>query len=238
MKKIWVRIMAYPLGYLMWGGLMWYSQAITPLDLTNYLLKIPLCNSIFYNILQSLPYTTILFFKIIYVYAFTLCIIGGIGYYLIVRRDFLKSDIILVDLVIGWFIAGLIYTIFVVKAPFQVDVAHDLVNEHFIWIFTKPTYEIPSLHTAYSVLMALHFKNEPSNIKYIFYLLGVLIPISTLIMGQHWVVDVVTGILFAYFLYNLPKDIHLKIYNILNYLSGEVHIHIHPEKVAVESRKK
>ncbi|WP_292460875.1 phosphatase PAP2 family protein [Methanothermococcus sp.] len=220
MKEIIVRLITYPIVYILWGGLMWYSQIITPLDFTYYLHYIPLCNAKFYNILQTSPFIIIEFFRIIYLYLFTFCIVGGIGYYLIIKRDYLKSDIILVDIAFGWLIAGLIYTFFVVQSPFQVGVAHDLVNDNLLWICTKPTYEIPSLHTAYSVLMALHFKDEKSKIRYFFYALGILIPISTLFMGQHWIIDVITGIIFAYILYRLPKNIHLKIHNVLNYLSG------------------
>ncbi len=202
----------------MWGGLMWYSQIITPINLTQYLHYVPLCNSQFYHTLQTLPYWIIEFFRIIYMYLFAACVIGGIGYYLIIRRDYLKADIILIDIALGWLIAGLIYTFVVVKSPFQVGVAHDLVNDSILWLFTKPTYEIPSLHTTYSVLMALHFKDEKSSIKYIFYALGILIPISTLVMGQHWIVDVITGIIFAYILYKFPKNIHKKIHKAINQL--------------------
>jgi membrane-associated phospholipid phosphatase len=219
MKKIKIRLLTYPIAYIMWGGLMWYSQAITPLDLTNYLQYIPLCNAQFYNTLQSSPFIIIEFFRIVYMYLFTVCVVGGIGYYLIIKRDYLKADIILIDIALGWLIAGLIYAFIVVKSPFQVGVAHDLVHDNLLWLFTKPTYEIPSLHTTYSVLMALHFKNEKNKIKYFFYILGVLIPISTLFMGQHWIVDVITGIIFAYLLYKFPKDFHKKIHKAINQLS-------------------
>jgi len=218
MKMIKIRVITYPIAYIMWGGLMWYSQIITPLDLTHYLQYIPLCNAEFYHILQTSPYWVIEFFRIIYMYLFTICIVGGIGYYLIIKKDYLKADTILIDIALGWLIAGLIYTFVVVQSPFQVGVANDLVNNNLLWVVTKPTYEIPSLHTAYSVLMALHFKDEKSKIKYFFYALGILIPISTLFMGQHWIVDVITGIIFAYLLYKLPKNIHLKIHKAINQL--------------------
>nr|WP_232210883.1 phosphatase PAP2 family protein [Methanothermococcus okinawensis] len=214
------RLITYPTAYVMWGGMMWYSQIISPFDFTSYLHYIPLCNANFYHLLQTSPYFLIEFFRIIYLYSFTFCIVGGIGYYLIVKRDYLKSDVILIDIALGWLIAGLIYTFFVVQSPFQVGVANDLTHDSLLWIFTKPTYEIPSLHTAYSVLMALHFKDEKSKIKYLFYALGILIPISTLFMGQHWIVDVITGIIFAYILYKLPKNIHLRIHDAINVLSG------------------
>lgn len=220
MKMIKTRLITYPIAYIMWGGLMWYSQIISPIDLTHYLYYIPLCNAGFYHILQTSPYWVIEFFRIIYLYSFSICIIGGIGYYLIIKKDYLKADIILIDIALGWLIAGLIYTFVVVQSPFQVGVAQDLINTPYLWIFTKPTYEIPSLHTAYSVLMALHFKNEKSKIKYLFYAFGILIPISTLFMGQHWIIDVITGIIFAYLLYRIPKEVHLKIHHALNYLAG------------------
>ncbi|EHP85884.1 phosphatase PAP2 family protein [Methanotorris formicicus] len=219
--RIIIRLLIYPLAYLMWGGLMWYSQIVNPIDLTHYLSYIPFCNAEFYAVLQGLPSPIIEFFRIIYLYSFTFCIVGGIGYYLLIKKDFLKSDIILIDLALGWLFAGLIYTFFVVQAPFDVGVAKDLTNFELMWISTKPTYEIPSLHTAYSILIALHFKEE-ERIKYIFYALAILIPISTLIMGQHWVVDVVTGILYAFFLYKFPKTIHIKIHKGIDFICGYI----------------
>lgn len=220
-KRILVRLATYPIAYIMWGGLMWYSQIITPLDLTNLLLKLPLCNSEFYMHLQSLPNIVIEFFRIIYLYGFSSMIVGGIAYYLFIKKDFLKSDMILIDLALGWLFAGLIYTFVVVKSPFQVDVAKDLINYHYFWIFTKPTYEIPSLHTAYAFLLALHLKDEKP-LNYIYFALAILIPISTLIMGMHWIVDVITGILYGYIIYKLPKNIHVKISKAIDFLAGHI----------------
>jgi hypothetical protein len=97
-KRILVRLAVYPIAYILWGGLMWYSQIITPIDVTNLLLKLPLCNKEFYLTLQSLPAVIIEFFKIIYLYGFSFEIVGGIGYYLFIKKDFLKSDTILIDL--------------------------------------------------------------------------------------------------------------------------------------------
>ncbi len=220
-KRILVRLATYPIAYIMWGGLMWYSQIITPLDLTNLLLKLPLCNSEFYMHLQSLPNIVIEFFRIIYLYGFSFMIVGGIVYYLFIKKDFLKSDMILIDLALGWLFAGLIYTFVVVKSPFQVDVAKDLINYHYFWIFTKPTYEIPSLHTAYAFLLALHLKDEKP-LNYIYFALAILIPISTLIMGMHWIVDVITGILYGYIIYKFPKNIHIKISKAIDFLAGHI----------------
>ncbi|XRP97682.1 phosphatase PAP2 family protein [Methanocaldococcus sp. 16A] len=220
-KRILVRLAVYPIAYIMWGGLMWYSQIIEPIDATNLLLKLPLCNKEFYMVLQSLPSIIIEFFKIIYLYGFSFMIVGGIAYYLFIKKNFLKSDIILVDLALGWLFAGLIYTIIVVQSPFQVGVTKDLINSNFFWIFTKPTYEIPSLHTAYSLLLALHFKDEKF-LNYIYFALAVLIPISTLIMGMHWIVDVITGILYGYAIYKFPKTIHLEISKALDFLAGHI----------------
>ncbi|ACV24771.1 phosphatase PAP2 family protein [Methanocaldococcus fervens] len=220
-KRILVRLVTYPIAYIMWGGLMWYSQIVEPIDATNLLLNLPLCNKEFYLILQTLPNIVIEFFKIIYLYGFSLMIVGGIAYYLFIKKDFLKSDIILIDLALGWLIAGLIYTIVVVQSPFQVGVAKDLINSDYFWIFTKPTYEIPSLHTAYSFLLALHFKDE-KYLNYIYFTLAVLIPISTLIMGMHWVVDVITGIFYGYAIYKFPKTLHLKINKALDFLAGHI----------------
>lgn len=203
---------------------MWYSQIIKPYDFTHLILEFPLCNYKFYHILQTLPSFIIMFFKFIYLYCFTFVIIFGIGYYLFIKKDFLKSDTILVDLAIGWLLAGIIYSIAVVKSPFQVDVAKNLINMNLFWIFTKPTYEIPSLHTAYSFLIALHYKDEDSNIKYLFYILAILIPISTLIVGMHWIVDVITGYIYGYIIYKIPKNIHYKIYQTLEFLAGYIKI--------------
>ncbi|XRO77068.1 phosphatase PAP2 family protein [Methanocaldococcus sp. 10A] len=220
-KRILVRLAVYPIAYIMWGGLMWYSQIIEPIDATNLLLKLPLCNKEFYIALQSLHPIIIEFFRIVYLYGFSFMIVGGIAYYLFIKKNFLKSDIILVDLALGWLFAGLIYTIIVVQSPFQVGVAKDLIDNHFFWIFTKPTYEIPSLHTAYSFLLALHFKDEKF-LNYIYFALAVLIPISTLIMGMHWIVDVITGFLYGYAIYKFPKTIHLEINKALDFLAGHI----------------
>ena len=126
-----VRLAVYPIAYILWGGLMWYSQIIKPIDATSLLLKLPLCNKEFYLVLQSLPDIIIIIFKIIYLFGFSSMIICGIAYYLFIKKDFLKSDMILVDLALGWLFAGLIYTFIVVKAPFQVGVAKDLIDSHF-----------------------------------------------------------------------------------------------------------
>ncbi|NPA62283.1 MAG: phosphatase PAP2 family protein [Methanococci archaeon] len=220
-KRIVVRLCVYPIAYLLWGGLMWYSQVVHPFDLTNFLFYIPLCNKGFYTTLQTLPYPVIEFFRIIYLYGFSLIIVGGIGYYLFIKKDFLKSDMILIDLALGWLFAGIIYTFVVVKSPFQVGVAKDLVDYHYFWIFTKPTYEIPSLHTAYSLLLALHFKDEKP-LNYIFFAMAVLIPIATLIMGMHWIVDVITGVIYGYLIYKFPKTLHKKISEALDFLAGHI----------------
>ncbi|CAB3287871.1 Phosphoesterase PA-phosphatase related [Methanocaldococcus lauensis] len=220
-RRIVVRLAVYPIAYIMWGGLMWYSQILKPIDGTTLLMTLPLCNRNFYLILQSLPTVVIEFFKIIYLYGFSLMIICGIAYYLFIKKDFLKSDIILIDLALGWLFAGIIYSIFVVKSPFQVNVAKDLVDMHYFWIFTKPTYEIPSLHTAYSFLLALHFKDE-TYLNYIYFTLAILIPISTLILGMHWIVDIITGIIYGYFIYKFPKLFHKKISDALDFLAGYI----------------
>ncbi len=220
-KNILVRLLLYPITYIMWGGYMWYSQIITPYNFTHLVLLLPLHNAEFYSIIQNLNPVIIEFFKIIYLYGFSSAIIFGVGYYLFIKKDFLKSDIIVVDLAIGWFFAGLIYCIAIIYSPFQVGIAKNLINFSYFWIFTKPTYEVPSLHTAYTFLLALHYKDEyPINI--IFYILSILIPIATLIMGMHWVIDVITGYIFGYLIYKFPKNIHLKVNKVLNYIANEI----------------
>lgn len=86
-------------------------------------------------------------------------------------------------------------------------VSHDLFSRmvHHVYTSDNPYNDCPSLHAAFSALAALAIYRVYGKRSILFVLWGVCIAISTVFVKQHYVIDVVTGVILAYLSYSLSK---------------------------------
>lgn len=94
-------------------------------------------------------------------------------------------------------VAYAIYIVF--PAKILRPVVGEGIFEHLVeWIYfiDNPTNLTPSLHVANSVLLAM-FMHRVKTLRILVWIWATLIVISTLAIKQHYVVDVVTGVLLS-----------------------------------------
>jgi membrane-associated phospholipid phosphatase len=69
----------------------------------------------------------------------------------------------------------------------------------WLWSVDKPTNLLPSLHVALAFLFAGITGKERPNMKALMFAWAIVVSVSTLFTRQHYLIDVVTGMLLAYF---------------------------------------
>lgn len=97
-------------------------------------------------------------------------------------------------------------------------------------ISPNPVAAVPSLHAAYSFLFAFYvtrlFKNKW---KYAAWIYPILIWVGTVYMGEHYVIDVILGVLYAYASYlAAPYAVRLlqRIYNRMRLTTKQKHVKV------------
>ncbi|WP_170885565.1 phosphatase PAP2 family protein [Bacillus alkalicellulosilyticus] len=157
------------------------------------------------------------FFVWIYVHGFVFCLLALAVYYLLTGQP----NKILLAMFAGHFLQYLL----ILPFHFWVD-GHQvwwIYNQWFGTTFTDPllghrtitepiipslNHVFPSMHTSIAfvtILLALREKAKP--IRYFFVPLNILIIISTVYLGIHWVIDLAGGMIFGYVVLKLSDKI-------------------------------
>lgn len=112
------------------------------------------------------------------------------------KRDFeqLAFSMILVNLA-----ACLVYILFQTYVPREPILSDDIFSKivGFIYTHDKPYDCFPSLHAAFSALVATHFILRKSKWAWATVIFAFLIVISTLFVKQHFIADAVSGVLLG-----------------------------------------
>ena len=102
---------------------------------------------------------------------------------------------VFIDLALSY----LIYVFFQTKIERPVITGSDISSDVLRWVYSvdEPFNAFPSLHTSLSALCALLWRKAGSNIWLIILLWAVLIIASTVLVKQHYIVDVFGGVAAA-----------------------------------------
>lgn len=155
--------------------------------------------SVFYTPIDNMiPFISI--FAVFYVFIFYPFILYTLGYFAYIKPE--KSDRFFLAIIIMYFISYLTYLIYPVKMN-RPDLSN--ASDFFSKVMNKyyqedlPVNCFPSLHAANSTLMAYFLSKENRKLSIIFWLIAVLVMISTLFVKQHVIMDEIAGFLVAIF---------------------------------------
>ena len=191
------------------GTLKWFIRntiyvvvyAILAVPLYDIVATIHLTNPIhlFTPIDYSIP--PIMTFAIIYVFTFYPFVLYTIAYFAYIRPN--RSNQFFISLFIIYAISFLTYMIM------PVEMIRPTLNPNSPDFFTRvmakyyasdpPFNCFPSLHAANSSISAYYLTREKPKYWYIFWLIALLVMISTLFVRQHVIVDEIAGFILAIF---------------------------------------
>jgi membrane-associated phospholipid phosphatase len=134
-------------------------------------------------------------FSIIYL-AFLPWFWGVVVYSWLKNRSFrqLAYSVIIVNL-----IAFGVYLFFQTHVPRESVMGNDFLSGmlRFIYSYDQPYNAFPSLHVALSSVIATYFVCMKSKCSWAFVAIALLISISTLFVKQHFIVDVLSGVVLG-----------------------------------------
>lgn len=129
------------------------------------------------------------------------------------KRDYLKMITMLFTGMTLFIIVSYIYPNYLDLRPLYLpnrNIACVLTNA--IYKMDTPTNVLPSIHVYNSIGMSLAIQKAPTKkyTKWIYWILGILITLSTVFVKQHGIVDVITAILLNIVMYYIvyKKDIY------------------------------
>ena len=144
---------------------------------------------------KVIPFKAI--FIIPYVYWYVYIVIGFVFILINSRRDYMR---LFISFFIGMSVCYAIYYVYPTEITRPIIQKGDLLNNlvNFIYSADKPVNCFPSLHvlTTYFIMRYTKYKNSKKKFYYT-QIIGLLIILSTLFIKQHFVLEVIGGILLA-----------------------------------------
>lgn len=196
-----IRIATILLVFMAWSGYMWYWQFMHPVDMTDVLITYE--KSLFETIVFFMGGHSTLTEILTNIYLYGFVMVSGGGFLLAyLTKDWVRFDKLLIGLIIIYTIGGLSYSFFYVNPPWNYYPRYTRihtdaeVNENF-YMWTQSGFALPSMHTAISVMMMVtYWRKRYWNLVFGFF--GVMIPLATVLLAQHWVIDFVGGVIVSY----------------------------------------
>ena len=188
-------------GWFIKNSLFIVIYAIVATTLYDLVAEITLnrASPVFYTPLDyMIPFEPL--FVIIYVFIFYPFVLFTIGYFAYVRPE--KFDRVFVALMIVYAISYLTYLIYPVRMDRpdlsgRTDFLSRVMNKYYE--DDLPVNCFPSLHAANSTLSAYFLSREKPKYAFLFWLIAVLVMVSTLFVRQHVIADEIAGFLVAFF---------------------------------------
>jgi len=213
--EILVRLNAFFLSYFGWiaFGVLYGLIGRWSVDVTGAFLKLPLTSESFVlgltGFVRSVKPLYLLFVAVYYI-GFTGSIALAVFYLLIYLADTETSDRLLAGYLISYAAAGLTYLVFHIYAPHVVYNLQGFSSENTL--FTRQEFVFPSLHNAIVTvnLMALWRHRHRLGAR-ILIGISVLIPFATVLLGHHWIYDVLAGICLGVLAYRLGEGLGMAI---------------------------
>ncbi len=186
--------------------LLYLHSFASPIDFTPLMLsRWNLSTLAFCHKIMSRNAWMALFFKVIYYGGLSMALVPGAAYLLLTKR-YLLFDRMIYAFIVAYGITFPIFFTFTTNEPlwagvgFKEDImlwqGQSLASTNFM---TKPNFTFPSGHVFLTTIVAAIYFHVESRIKYFFYALAVLVPLTTLLLGQHWIEDVPAGFDVAIF---------------------------------------
>ena len=196
--EVLVRLNAFFLSYFGWiaFGILYGVIGRWSVDLTPELLRLPLTSREFVvglvEATKSVPALYALFSGVYYL-GFSGSIALAVLYLLIYKRDLEASDELLLRYLMGYAVAGAVYLVLHVYAPHVVYNLPGYLSKNTL--LTRQEFVLPSLHnTVITVNMITLWKYRRELGAKALILINSLIPFATVLLGHHWVYDVLTGV--------------------------------------------
>ena len=138
------------------------------------------------------------FFVIFYVFTFYPLIIFTIAYFAFIKPA--KFNKFFLSSMLVYIVAYTTYVIFPVAMIRPSNLPNDFLSQvmRIVYKSDTPLNCFPSLHAANSTLTAYWLSRERARYKWLFWLIAILIIISTLFVRQHVIVDEIYGFVLAY----------------------------------------
>lgn len=144
---------------------------------------------------KIIPFKSI--FIVPYVYWYIYVIVGFLFVVMNSRKDYMR---LFISFFIGMCVCYAVYYIYPTEISRPIISNSNILNElvNIIYLVDKPVNCFPSLHvlTTYFIMRYTKYKNSKKKFYYT-QVIGVLIILSTLFIKQHFVLDVIGGILLA-----------------------------------------
>ncbi len=200
-RDVLVRLNAFILSYFGWiaFGVLYGYIGKWSVDITKYFLKLPLTSkSLVIGLLSFTKSLTPLYdlLKSIYYFGFA----GSIGfmvfYVLLYLQDFQTSDELLARYIMAYCGAGAIYLLFHTYAPHYIYHIPGYSMENTL--LTRQEFVLPSLHNTFAAINIMTvWKYRKRLGGKVLIVINTLIPFATVLLGHHWIYDVITGFLLA-----------------------------------------
>ncbi|ANF23414.1 phosphatase PAP2 family protein [Thermococcus piezophilus] len=199
--EVLVRLNSFFLSYFGWllFGLAYGFLGRYSVDLTDYLLKLPFTSRDFVVSLVGFTKSVPLIYwllEAVYYLGFSGSIALVVAYLLLYKRDLETSDELFIRYLLSYSVAGVIYILFHVHAPHLVYNLPGYISENNY--LTRQEFVLPSLHNTFAMVNIItlwKYRKEKTGATII--AINSLIPFATLLLGHHWIYDIVTGMLLA-----------------------------------------
>lgn len=157
------------------------------------------------------PFSPIFVFP--YVYWLIYSVIGLILILIKTRKDYIRAFL---SIFIGMCICYFVYYIFPTEIDRPIINNSDFINRliNFIYYVDKPFNCFPSLHVLKTYFIMRYTKREYSRIGFYYtQIVGVLIILSTILIKQHFIVDIFSAIILCEIIIYFVKKIDDNIIN-------------------------
>lgn len=200
------------LAIVTYAVLAWLHSFSDPADIT-FLVQNELNRQVFeatHSFMTAYPWPA-LFFKLVYYFGFSLSLLMA-PIYLVLVNQHERLDRLIAALIVSYIIAFPIFFTAVAYEPVVVGWGHwedillyegqTLEGTNFM---TTPAFCLPSGHTFLTTICALAVVGTKRWPRYFLYAMAILVPISTILLTQHWVEDVITGYALGFFAFYVSR---------------------------------
>ncbi|NJE53789.1 phosphatase PAP2 family protein [Thermococcus sp. 21S9] len=201
-REVLVRLNAFILSYFGWiaFGVLYGYIGRWSVDVTREFLKLPLTSrSLVLGLLhytRSIPplYATL---RGVYYFGFAGSIAFMVLYILLYLRDLKTSDELLARYLMAYAGAGTVYLIFHIHAPHYVYHIPGYSVDNTL--LTRQEFVLPSLHNTFAAINIITIWKYRKRLGgKVLIAINTIIPFATVLLGHHWIYDVLTGFLLAW----------------------------------------
>lgn len=201
-RDVLVRLNAFILSYFGWiaFGVLYAYVGRWSVDVTDEFLKLPLTSkplvmALLNETRSMVPLYALL--KVIYYFGFAGSIAFMVFYILLYLRDLRTADELLTRYLFAYAGAGVVYLLFHVHAPHYVYRIPGYPVENTL--LTRQEFVLPSLHNTFAAINIITIWRHRHRLGgKVLVVVNTLIPFATVLLGHHWIYDVITGFLLAW----------------------------------------